>query len=227
MYNFVVNIFIISAIEGLSRETVRVLLSYGADPLLHNYSGNMPLDLAEGDRHMKQYLFNILADLHGKAPNVRGIAPAVVRWNVSNDPEFHDPRLDARLAESLKAEAEEEAVVTNSSKSDLDEFVFEVSSVPLPAEFQLSDREGDFVLYRELKEFAKKSGYHKGDIKTKCYIIELKKSEFLRTSHCRQVDRRELEIKYHEREQEDTIILVKVDKFVRRILNAERISVPR
>ena len=173
---------------------------------------------------MKQYLFNILADLHGKPPNVRSSPPPVVRWNVSSDPEFHDPRLDPRLVESLEAEAEAKETSNN---SDLDDFVFEVSSVPLPTEFQLSDREGEFVLYRELKEFAKKSGYHKGDIKTKCYILELKKSEFLRTSHCRQLDRRELDIKYHEREEEDTIIVVKVDKFVRRILNAERISVQR
>lgn len=207
----------VSAVEGLSRETVETLLSYGADPLLHNYSGSMPLDLAEGDRSMKQYLYNILADLHGKPPTVRGTPPPVYRWNVSHHPEFHDPRLDPRMSETVE----------DTNEAELDEFIFEVSSQPLPTEFQFRDRDGDFVLYRELKEFAKKYGHHKGDIKTKCYIIELKKSEFLKTSHCRQLDRRSLEVKFHERTGEDTIILVKVDKFVRKILNAERISVQR
>merc|ERR1719309_1276048 len=186
--------------------------------MLHNYSGSMPLDLAKGEKNMKKYLFNILADLHGKPPNIRGQAPSIERWSVSHAPEFYDPRLDPKLADMF---SEEDSVV------DLSDLVFEVSSHPLPTEFQFFDRQGDFVLYRELKEFAKKFGHHKGDIKTKCYIIEMKKSEFLRTSHCKLMDRRQLEVKYHEREEEDTIILVKVDKFVRKILNAERISVPR
>lgn len=209
------------AVEGGSRETVQTLLCYGADPMLHNYSGCMPLDLAKGEKNMKAYLYNILADLHGKPPNVRGHpAPVVERWNVSHSPEFHDPRLDPKLSESCQT-------TENTTVCGLDDFIFEVSSQPLPTEFQFFDRQGDFVLYRELKEFAKKFGHHKGDIKNKCYIIEMKKSDFLKTSHCKQMDRRHVEVKYHEREEEDTLILVKVDKFVRKILNAERISVPR
>jgi len=205
------------AVEGSSRETVEALLSYGADPLLHNYSGSMPIDLAEGEKNMKKYLVNILADLHGKVPNVRGVVPLVERWNVSHAPEFYDPSLDPRISEPFEKKEVESG----------ENFMFEVSSHPLPTEFLLLDREGSFVLYRELKEFAKKFGHHKGDIKTKCYIIEMKKSEFLKTSRCTLLDRREVEVKYHVREEEDTIILVKVDKFVKKILNSEMISVSR
>ena len=211
------------AVESLSQETVHLLLSYGADPLLHNYSGSMPMDLAEGDKNMKKYLFNLLADLHGKPPNVRGTLPPVERWNVSSYPEFHDPRMDPQFSEWKDGLEEDE----RTSDDNLENFVFEVSSQPLPIEFQFRDREGDFVLYRELKDFAKRYGHHKGDIKAKCYIIELKKSEFLKTSHCKLLDRRNVEVKYHEREEEDTIILVKVDKYVRKIINAERICVQR
>ena len=84
-----------SAIEGTSPATARTLLSYGADPLLHDYSGNMPLDLSANDPTMQLYVTNLLADLHGKTP-----APAMrsstscsppVRWNVSHCPEFHQP----------------------------------------------------------------------------------------------------------------------------------------
>ena len=217
-YNFYIfsyiHIFCL-AVEVASRETVEALLSYGADPLLHNYSGSMPIDLAEGEKNMKKYLVNILADLHGKAPNVRGIAPPVERWNVSHAPEFYDASLDPRISESFGREPEEE---------DVDSLVFEVSSHPLPTEYQLIGREGTFVLYRELKEFAKRFGHHKADIKNKCYIIEMKKSEFLKTSRCCQLDRREVEVVYHVREEEDTIILVKVDKFLRKIFNAEIVS---
>ena len=87
--------FYISAIEGGNPGTAQVLLSYGADPLLHDYSGNMPLDLAT-DRTMQLYFTNILADLHGKVPTRAKSestfsTSVLTRWNVSHSPEFHLP----------------------------------------------------------------------------------------------------------------------------------------
>ena len=224
-------------------ETIYLLLSYGADPLHHNYSGSMPIDLANlaADKRMQQYLTNLLADLHGKPPPVpRGSIAApqkVTRWNVSHHPEFHEPDQDPKyaaaaataVASTSSAAADKDEVDGDDETSDdLDDLMFEVSSHPLPTEFQFLDREGDFVMYRELKDFAKKFGHHKSDIREKCYIIELKKSEFLRTARCKAIDRKiNLEVKFHEREGEDSIILVRVDKFVRKIYNSERVSVTR
>ena len=214
---------------------MNLLLSYGADPLHHNYSGSMPIDLANiaADRKMQQYLTNLLADLHGKPPPPpRGCLTSelppyqqVKRWNVSHRPDFHVPEQDPKFTASSTS-----PVVDEGEQSDeglLGELFMEVSSHPLPTEFQFTDREGDFVMYRELKDFAKKFGHHKSDIREKCYIIELKKSDFLRTARCKAIDKRiHLEVKYHEREGEDSIILVRVDKYVRKIYNCEKVSVP-
>jgi hypothetical protein len=211
---------------------VWTLLCYGADPLLHDYSGKMPIDLAEADPHMRLYLVNLLADLHGRPPSTRGAAGAqVTRWSVSHAPHFHDPDRDPRYAATIAAEeaaaAASAAAAVSPTEEEDDCFVFEASSLPLPTVFQFSDRSGEFVVYRELKELAKKTGHHKADIRTRCDFIEVKKSDFLRTSHCRELDRRSLAVRYHEREEEDTLILVRVDKFVRKIFQAEYVSVPR
>lgn len=217
---------------------MRTLLSYGADPLLHDYSGKMPIDLAEGDPSMRLYLVNLLADLHGRPPNTRGggASPTpVLRWSVSHAPEFYDPTLDPRCAAAIAAEEETTvgaATASASTAGEKDEeeedcFVFESASQPLPSLFRFSDRPGEFVVYRELKDLAKKTGHHKADIRTRCDFIEVKKSDFLRTSHCRDLDRRHLAVRYHEREEEDTLILVRVDKFVRKIFHAEYVAVPR
>lgn len=209
----------------------------------------MPIDLADNDAAMRAYLVNLLADLHGRPPTSStrsssggGPMPPVVRWSVSHVTQFHDPTLDTRHAAGLAAE---EAInfggdgdgtssftsirLTASDETDDGSncFVFEASSHPLPSTFQFSDRAGEFVVYRELKELAKKTGHHKADIRTRCDFIEVKKSDFLRTAHCRELDRRSLAVRYHEREEEDTLILVRVDKYVRRIFRAEYVSVPR
>jgi hypothetical protein len=226
---------------------VRTLLCYGADPLLHDYSGKMPLDLAEGDAAMRRYLVNLLADLHGRPPNSTragggGSLPPppapVCRWSVAHAPEFHDPARDPRMAAALAAEEAEIGTggsATFSKRpegetSDADEedcIVFEAASQPLPTVFQFADRSGEFVVYRELKELAKRTGHHKADIRTRCDFIEVKRSDFLRTAHCRELDRRSLAVRYHEREEEDTLILVRLDKYVRRICRADYVSVPR
>jgi hypothetical protein len=143
--------------------------------------------------------------------------------------------LDPRCAAAIAAEEETTvgaATASASTAGEKDEeeedcFVFESASQPLPSLFRFSDRPGEFVVYRELKDLAKKTGHHKADIRTRCDFIEVKKSDFLRTSHCRDLDRRHLAVRYHEREEEDTLILVRVDKFVRKIFHAEYVAVPR
>lgn len=214
------------AIEGASPSTARTLLSYGADPLLHDYSGNMPLDLSANDPTMQLYMTNLLADLHGKAPapsmRFSAICPPPVRWNVSHCPEFHQP--DPNLP---TLEQEKEVAAKSRAKMD-DMFSFEVSSHPLPTTYKFRDRSGEWVLYRDLKDYTKKYCSKREDIRSKGDLLELKKSEFLRNSHCNLLDRRSVEVRFHAREdREDIVILVRVDKFVRKIFNSEVINVAK
>lgn len=118
------------ALESGNPEAVYRLLRYGSDPLLYDYSGNMPIDLTEGDDEMRLYLSSILADLHGKEGK---------RWNVSHDQDFV-------LPPDLSNKEEEE------SDDDDDDFIFEVSSQPLPPHFKFPDREGHYVLVSDLKQ---------------------------------------------------------------------------
>lgn len=213
------------AIEGASPSTARTLLSYGADPLLHDYSGNMPLDLSANDPTMQLYMTNLLADLHGKipAPSMRSSAtcPPPVRWNVSHCPEFHQPD------PSLPTLEQEKAAAAKNKKID-DMFSFEVTSHPLPTTYKFRDRSGEWVLYRDLKDYTKKYCSKKEDIRSKGDLLELKKSEFLKHSHCNLLDRRPVEVRFHARDdREDIVILVKVDKFVRKIFNSEVIHVAK
>jgi len=213
------------AIEGISRDCVYTLLTYGADPLLHDYSGNMPIDLADNDPDMKHYLYNILADLAGNPPKVRGILPEnakpATRWNVSHRPDFYQP------PESLSVSGAARSGSTSSSNKvsdDNDNLLFEVTSHLTPNYFQFRDREGVFVLYRDLKEYVRKY-CHKTDIRAKGHLLELGKTEFLKQSHCAMLDRRNLTVKTERDEKdskkEETVLLVKVDKFVKKLLNVE------
>lgn len=214
------------AIEGASPATARTLLAYGADPLLHDYSGNMPLDLSANDPAMQLYMTNLLADLHGKAPgpsmrsNATTCSPPV-RWSVSHCKEFHEP-------DPMLPSLEQEKKMKEEEKLDLENmFSFEITSHMIPPTYQFRDRPGEWVLYRDLKDYTKKYCQGKVDIRTKGDLIELKKSEFLKNSHCSLLDRRTIEVRFHAREQEDIVILVKVDKFVRKIFNSEVIHVPK
>jgi len=218
------------AIEGISRDCVCTLLTYGADPLLHDYSGNMPIDLADNDPDMKHYLYNILADLAGVPPKVRGVLPEnakpASRWNVSHRPDFHHP------PESLEASGTSSSVSGGPSSKfsdDNDNLLFEVTSHATPNYFQFRDKEGVFVLYRDLKEYVRKY-CAKTDIRAKGELLELGKTEFFKQSHCAMLDRRNLTIKTEKDEKdsskEETVLLVKVDKFVKKLLNMETIPVP-
>ena len=185
----------------------------------------MPLDLSVNDPTMQLYITNLLADLHGKTPalSMRSSAtcPPPVRWNVSHYPEFHQP--DPKMP---SLEQEQEAAVKNRINVE-DMFSFEVTSHPLPPTYKFRDRPCDWVLYRDLKDYTKKYCQGKVDIRTKGDLLELKKSEFLKNSHCSLLDRRAVEVRFHAREQEDIVILVKVDKFVRKIFNSEVIHVAK
>merc|ERR1712013_350741 len=166
---------------------------------------------------------NLLADLHGKipAPSMRSSStcPPPVRWNVSHCPEFHQPD------PSLPTLEEEKAAAAKSRKND-DMFSFEVTSHPLPTTYKFRDRSGEWVLYRDLKDYTKKYCSKKEDIRSKGDLLELKKSEFLKHSHCNLLDRRGVEVRFHARDnREDIVILVRVDKFVRKIFNSKVIHV--
>ena len=100
-----------------------------------------------------------------------------------------------------------------------------MSSHLLPVFYQFKDREGEWILYRDLKDYTKKYCHSKEDIRKKGVLIEVKKSDFLKNSHCCELDRSRVEVRFHERVTEDIVILVKVDKFIRKILNCEVVEV--
>ena len=216
------NNFSIPAIEGGNPSTARVLLSYGADPLLHDYSGNMPLDLAT-ERTMQLYFTNILADLHGKVPTRAKSestysTSVLTRWNVSHCPEFHLPPQHLFVKNSKGRPKKEEEIFTFEA--------FEAPEAMEPAFFQLKEKEGDWLLYKDLKDYSRKHCSSKQDIKSKGTLLEMKKTEFLRSSHCKQLDRGGVEVRYQEIDDEDSVTLVKVDKFVRKILSMEVTEMP-
>ena len=219
-------IFFFTAIEGSSSSVVHTLLTYGADPLLHDYSGNMPIDLAEGDIDMKRYMYNILADLHGRPPAVRGTrqdqARPAERWNVSHRPDFHDPEQDSRYVESMELMKAAKRREGEEEEGGLREFTFEVSNHPLPDTFQFLDRDGEYVLYNDLKEFAKKHGHGRVDIRAKGQLLDLPVCEFMKTSHSAMLDRRHVRCP---KDSKENIVLVKVDKFVKKILNVDTVLV--
>jgi len=212
------------AIEGGNPGTAQVLLSYGADPLLHDYSGNMPLDLAT-ERTMQLYFTNILADLHGKVPtrakSESTYSTSVLsRWNVSHSPDFHLPpdSLFVKQQHSKGRQKKEEEIITFEA--------FDAPAAMVPSFFQLKDKEGEWLLYKDLKDFSRKHCNSKHDIKSKGTLLEMKKTEFLRSSHCKQLARAGIEVCYDKKDDEDGVTLVKVDKFVRKILSMEVTEMP-
>ena len=55
------------AVENGNIELVRLLLSYGADPLLSTYAGQTPLSLVkDSNKDLKEYLVHYLNDIQGK-----------------------------------------------------------------------------------------------------------------------------------------------------------------
>ena len=191
-----------------------MLLCYGADPLLHDYSGNMPVDLAT-DRTMQQFFTNIMADLHGKVPpraksDTRFSTTQLSRWNVTHCSTFHTPP-------SGLLTLNQEGKMHHMKK---EAFMFEASSHIMPTLFKLKDQDGEWILYRDIRDHTKRRGMYHEDIRKKGKLIEMKKSDFLKQSHCLEMDQKKVEVRFHERSTEDIVILVKADKFIRQVLNS-------
>ena len=98
--------------------------------------------------------------------------------------------------------------------------MFDASSQVMPISFKLKDREGEWMLYRDIRDYSKRSGTCHEDIRKKGKLIEMKKSDFLKHSHCQELDKRKVEVRFHERSTEDIVILVKIDKFIRKVINS-------
>ena len=182
----------------------------------------MPLDLAT-DRTMQLYYTNILADLHGKVPtrakSESTFSTSVLsRWNVSHSPEFHlpPPHLFVKPQKPRQRKEEENIIFE----------AFETPEAMVPPVFQLKEKEGEWLLYKDLKDFSRKHCNNKPDIKSKGTLLEMKKTEFLRLSHCKQLVRSKVEVKFQQKDVDEGITLVKLDKFVRKILNMEVTEMP-
>ncbi|TRY64225.1 hypothetical protein TCAL_14301 [Tigriopus californicus] len=156
------------ALESGDLWSVFHLLGYGSDPLLYDYSGNMPIDLTEDDEDMRRYLSSVLADLHGKAGD---------RWNVSHEPSFHMPEDLLKRHFHKDPENDGKSESDDDSDSEDDDLIMESSSQPLPAYFQFPDREGHFMFLSDVKSSSKI------DLK-KQEILEMSWEDFIRTSHC-------------------------------------------
>ena len=140
------------------------LLKHGSDPLLYDYSGNMPIDLAQEseDADLLEYFRAILNDLHGK--------PAV-RWNVSHDRQFMLPQTEDLDLPNLD----------DDDDSDSD-FEFEVSSQPLPPQFTFTRYPDEkFVQVAELK---KSFGIDMKQLGKQSNLVKMPREEFIKTAYC-------------------------------------------
>ena len=178
------------ALEQGHIQSVVKLLRHGSDPLLYDYSGNMPIDLAQEseDVDLLEYFRAILNDLHGKTAN---------RWNVSHDREFMLPQ-------------SEDLDLPNQSDDDSDdEFNFEISSQPLPPQLTFSQYPEDkFVQASELKR------YLNIDVNKNCKsnLVKMPWDEFVKTAFCcllgRSVDPGKA----------DPVVLVKIDSNLKKLM---------
>ena len=137
-------------LECPSPDSVRALLSYGNNVLLHNYNNQTPVDLAEG------------AGRQGRTLRLRSKEQVTVkRWNVTHATDIHDPT-HPRSRVIFKD-------VPLTSKHP-DEFVFVESSHLLLPNYQLMDMLGLWVVLKEPKEFANRNRSVEAGVKSKIKI---------------------------------------------------------
>ena len=202
------------ALIGGSTRAVCNLLSHGSDPLLYDYTGHMPSDLAEEDEDMKRYFGCLLADLHGRDSE---------RYSVAHDEAFIRPR-DDELPSGAKAAA---ATAAGSPPGDesvddlLDDFVFECSAQPLPPFFQFLDREGHFLKVADLRAFL----HGRLDMKRLETIVDMTREDFLRTAHCCLLGHKKAKAELKHDVATNIVQLVQVDDGVRKMLGMDSVGV--
>ncbi len=183
------------ALESGTLESVYHLLCHGADPLLYDYSGNMPIDLAEENEEMFFYFSNILTDLHGRKGK---------RWNVSHKFDYIMPENEG-----------EELISHSSSAHPTSDFEFEVTNRMQPPVYQFSDREGRFLLALDFKAATSidlLSPKHLTN--SKHQVLEMPKDDFIRLGHCC-----DLGVKPNpEIFKRDKVVLVKMDSNIKKLL---------
>lgn len=170
------------------------LLRHGSDPLLYDYSGNMPIDLAREseDEPLMEYFSAILGDLHGKK------AP---RWNVSHDRAFILPQ---------STELDLPAMTESDDEEDL---LFEVSSQPLPPQFIVPQHPNDkYILAADLKRFANVDASKPS---AKFSTLQMAREEFVKSAFCCLLG---ASVDPGSGEQ---VLLVKVDAHLRKVLGVD------
>ena len=178
------------ALENGNLDSVYHLLCHGSDPLLYDYSGNMPIDLAEDNDEMFYYFSNILSDLHGKKAE---------RWNVSHQSDFIMPQTDD---------------CDPTSDNDSADFEFQVSSRMMPTEYVFADKQGRYILAVDLKQATSVDvSRHLGST-SKFDTVEMSTEDFLRLGHCCVLGAKP----NPEIHKKDKVCLVKMDSCVRKLI---------
>ena len=127
------------------------------------------------------------------------------KWNVIHVTDIHDP-----------THPESGLVFKDlpSTSKRPDEFVFEESSHRLHPNYQLMDRQGHWVVLKDLKELSKKTGQSRlmSVVKSKSEIVKLKRSELVKSGHCCSLEKSGSEVWGEVKNgEEEEVSLVKVE----------------
>ena len=198
------------ALEGGHIGTVLQLLRHGSDPLLYDYSGNMPIDLAKEseDDRLLDFFSAILSDLHGKPAR---------RWNVSHDRSFVLPQtseLDLpKGPTTTKTDSDVDSDLDDDDDDDDPEFEFEVSSQPLPPQFALPQHPDEkFVLATDLKRF---TTLDLTKLTCKLNTIKMTRDEFVKSAYCCLLG---ASVSVDAGTKNDHVVLVKADSHLKKLL---------
>jgi len=190
------------ALEGGSRRSVHQLLSFGSDPMLYDYSGNMPIDLAEGNDDMHEYFGSVLADLHGKESK---------RWNVSKNQDFSMPGVKLYQQDEID------------SLPICLEDTFDLSYQPLPAYYRIGDKPGQYALNVDLRRFTSIDFTRGTGSCSRFEVISMSKEDFIRTARCCLLGHKP-NISASLNPHDGLIYLVKVDNYLQKIMGVEASS---